>query len=182
MLSWLRRRRERFERIEIEADALIRDLGADAYSLAGGGSARLVRTRGEILEPSYRPLLLAPRPAILLICEQLFGRASRGRIAAARPRSDETNARQTPSLETEVFGQRLSTAFDRRWPTNPPNSCRRPRPATLTLYNVARLWNYGNRRGDSNRDALGDAFVNFSQFESRRDAIGDGPERGGEQT
>ena len=52
MLSWLRRRPERFERIEIEADALIRDLGADAYSLAGGGSARLVRTRGEILEPS----------------------------------------------------------------------------------------------------------------------------------
>src|SRR5208337_1814341 len=34
MLSWLRRRRERAERIEAEAEALIRDLGDYAYSEA----------------------------------------------------------------------------------------------------------------------------------------------------
>ena len=34
MLSWLRRRRERAERIDGEAEALIRDFGVDAYSEA----------------------------------------------------------------------------------------------------------------------------------------------------
>jgi len=32
-------------------------------------------------------------------------------------------------------------------------------------------------KGDSNCEPLSDAFVNFSQFEGRGDAIGDGPER-----
>ncbi len=32
MLSWLRRRRERIERIDAEADALLHNLGAAAYS------------------------------------------------------------------------------------------------------------------------------------------------------
>jgi len=31
MLSWLRRRRERADRIDAEAGALMRDLGVDAY-------------------------------------------------------------------------------------------------------------------------------------------------------
>src|SRR5271167_4900644 len=94
----------------------------------------------------YRPLLLAPRPAISLICEQLFGQASGVRTAAARPRSDETNPKQTPSLETEVFGRRLSAGFDRKKQTNPQNGRRRPCSANLTLYNVLRFWNGGNRR------------------------------------
>jgi len=34
MLSWLRRRRERIERIDAEADAFIHNLGAAAYSAA----------------------------------------------------------------------------------------------------------------------------------------------------
>ncbi len=34
MLSWLRRRRDQAERIEVEADALISDLGDGAYSEA----------------------------------------------------------------------------------------------------------------------------------------------------
>ena len=34
MRSWRRRRRERLERVEAEADALILDLGATAYYLA----------------------------------------------------------------------------------------------------------------------------------------------------
>ena len=57
-----------------------------------------------------------------------------------------TNPKQTPSLETEVFGQRLSAAFDRKRQTSPQNGRRRPYSATLTLYNVLRFWNCGNRR------------------------------------
>jgi hypothetical protein len=34
MRSWLRRRRERLERVEAEAEALFLDLGATAYSRA----------------------------------------------------------------------------------------------------------------------------------------------------
>ena len=88
-----------------------------------------------------------PRPAILLICEELFGQASRIRAAAVHPPSDETNPKQTASLETEVFGQRLSAEFDRKGQTNPQNSRCRPHSATQTLYNVGRSWNGGNRRG-----------------------------------
>ena len=61
-----------------------------------------------------RPFCSSPRARQLHICEQLFGQASRVRTAAAHPRSDETNPKQTPSLETEVFGQRLSSGFDRK--------------------------------------------------------------------
>ena len=95
------------------------------------------------LIPPFAP---GPRPAILLICEQLFGQASRVRTAAAHPRSDETNPKQTPSLETEFFGQRLSAEFDRKRQTSAQNRCRRPYSATLTLYNVLRFRNGGNRR------------------------------------
>ena len=59
---------------------------------------------------------------------------------------DETNPKQSPSLETEVLGQRLSAGFDRKRKTNPQNGRRRPCSANLTLYKVLRFWKGGNRR------------------------------------
>ena len=56
------------------------------------------------------------------------------------------NPKQTPSLETEFFGRRLSAAFERKRQTKPQYCYRRPYSATLTLSNVGRSWNRGNRR------------------------------------
>jgi hypothetical protein len=42
ILSWLRRRREKARRIEVEARALIRDLGSEAYA-----EARLMRRQAK---------------------------------------------------------------------------------------------------------------------------------------
>jgi hypothetical protein len=56
------------------------------------------------------------------------------------------NPKQTPPLETEFFGRRLSASFERKRQTKPQYCYRRPYSATLTLSNVGRSWNRGNRR------------------------------------
>ena len=116
MPSWLRRRRKRFERIEIEADALICD------------KPPVRRSTGQHQD-----------------CSFLNGEEWPFQLRL-NWHGHETNPKQTPSLETEVFGRRLSSVFDRKRQTNPQYCCRRPESATLTLSNVGRSWNRGNRR------------------------------------
>ena len=45
----------------------------------------------------------------------------------------------------------------------------------MVQYQLAGWWS----KGDSNREPLSDAFVNFAPFEGRGDANGDRPERAG---
>ena len=68
----------------------------------------------------------------------------------------------------------LGAAFGGRRPEVPPNGCRRPVQAVLTPYQVVGFHEEGNRagsRGLSNRDALGDAFVELESFPHRKSAI-----------
>ena len=56
MLSWLRRRRESIERIDAEADALIHNLGAAAYSAA---RRREHESSSDVMAKHWRRVALA---------------------------------------------------------------------------------------------------------------------------
>src|SRR5208282_4925702 len=95
-------------------------------------------------------------------------------MLAARERKDSERSEAKGAVSRPPCNLDVPWSACRDSPSGPCWKCR----ALLDAARSRRFWATGWwSKGDSNREPLSDAFMNFSQFEGRGDAIGDGPER-----
>ena len=82
-----------------------------------------LKAENEILK---RRLAACPTPGNLAHLFAAFRPSTAGQDRRHPPAVGRDKPKITPALETEVFGRRLSAAFERKRQTNPQYCCRRP--------------------------------------------------------
>jgi hypothetical protein len=129
ILSWLRRRRERTRRIEVEASMLVRELGSDAYA-----EARLMQRKSKSTEQReyWRDVAMA----VARITRKRVGLDTATRMTMDADFSDRREM-ATPEFEPQhvdpidelmrIIGERETKPTPRR-SNAPTNSTRRKRP------------------------------------------------------